>query len=358
MRTWLLAGLAIVGLVVWLWRSEREPARIAERPSAAPRAPVTTPRAPSSAPALERSARSATLPRAQLFDASARHTADPCTAPIDPVIPRGFEQITEANITIAWDPAEASGAFDRPLRPVALAHAVAGLLAEAAQLTGTDRREQLTVIVDPSPDAMQARTRTPAWVGGLYDGGAVHVPARPSADLGVAMATLRHEVMHAHVHATVGCVPFWFNEGLADYFAQDVPLREWIALVRDREAFELPRDPSVLDLHDEHAARLYAVSLAMVVYLVQQRGEQGVREAVRIAQSTDTPLALWEALHANVDHRALVDALATKLFGMPPGVELDAIVRGTLCCRKLRQPTEVTCHAPSGDTGRGICRRW
>ena len=359
MRTWLLAGLAVVALAVWLWRSStRESASSVENPVEAPRAPLTAPRAPTSTPALERSPRSTTLPRPSPFDASARHTADPCTAPIDPVIPRGFEQITAANITVAWEPGDASGAFDRPLRPVALAHAVAGLLEEAAALTGTDRREQLTVIVDSSPDALHARTRTPAWVGGLYDGGAVHVPARRAADLGVAMATLRHEVMHAHVHAVVGCVPFWFNEGLADYFAGEVPLREWIALVRDRAPFELPRDPAVLDLQDEQAGRLYAVSLAMIVYLVQQRGEQGIREAVRLAQSTDTPLALWEALHANVDPRALVDALAAKLFGSVSGAELEGLVRGTLCCRKVRQPMEVTCHPPSSDSGRGLCRRW
>lgn len=359
MRAWLIAGLALAGVLVWLWRSSTPEPTSSPRAVESPRPPVATPRTPT-APVLASRPRHATLPPPRPFDPARQHTADPCTALRDPVIPQGFEQITEANITIAWDPAELGGPLDRPLRPVALAHAVAGILEEAAQLTGTDRRPQLTVIVDASPDALQSRTRTPAWVGGLYDGGAVHVPAKPTADLGVAMATLRHELMHAQIHAAVGCVPFWFNEGLADYFAGDTPVREWVAMVREREPFDLAvaRDPVVLDLEDHRAGRLYAVSLAMVVYLVHRGGERALREAVRTAQSADSPLALWELLHPRVDHPAIVESLAAKLFGAS-GPELDAMLRGPLCCRKLRQPAELACRAPSADGGpREVCRRW
>ena len=359
MRVWLIVGLIVVGALVWLWNDTRKAAEPPVEKSAP--APAVVTRAPT-APSPASKPRTATLPRPLPFDASSRHTADPCTALVEPVIPAGFEQITEANITVAWDPAEVAGPYDAPLRPVALAHTVAGVLEEAAQLTGTDRRQQLTVIVDGSAEDLQSRTKTPVWVGGLYDGGAIHVPAKGNADLGVAITTLRHELMHAQIHAAIGCVPFWFNEGLANYFAGATSPREWIAMARTGESFDLAtlRDPAILDLKHEQASRMYAVSLAMVVYLVHAKGELGIREAVRIAQNSDAPLGLWELVLPNVDYRVVVDSLAQKVFGAPPGPELDILLRGTVCCRNLRQPAELSCRAPSAESSvrREICRRW
>ena len=359
MRVWLIVGLAVVGALVWLWNDTREAAApLVEKPAPAP---VVATRAPTATTASPKP-RTATLPRPLPFDASTRHTADPCSALVEPAIPAGFEQITEAGITVAWDPTEVAGPYDAPLRPIALAHATAGILEEAAQLTGTDRRQQLTVIVDGSLDDLQLRTKTPPWVGGLYDGGAVHVPAKGNADLGVAIATLRHELMHAQIHAAVGCVPFWFNEGLANYFAGAPSPREWIAMGRTGESFDLAtlRDPAILDLQHSNASRMYAVALAMVVYIVHHKGERGLREAVRLAQTSDAPLGLWELVHPNVDYRAILDSLAQRVFGAPLGPDLDAVLRGTVCCRNLRQPAELACRAPSAEAAarREICRRW
>src|SRR5258706_549503 len=79
--------------------------------------------------------------------------------------------------------------------------------------------------------AFPGRTGAPPWAGGAYDG-AVRVPAAPRNELGVSIATLRHEVMHAQLHAAVGCLPVWFNEGTAMYFAGAVPALEWLKLLR------------------------------------------------------------------------------------------------------------------------------
>jgi hypothetical protein len=347
----LIVALVVIGLLVFLWRSARdeepppksEEASPTERVEAARRAP----RAPEVEPPKPRAV--ATQP-AMPFDASSRHTADPCTALSEPYIPPGFEQITEGPITVAWDPnQQQAGPFDAPLRPVALAHATLGILEEAAQLTGTDRREKLAVIVDASSDDLQKRTRVPSWVGGLYDGGAVHLFAK-NADLGVVMQTLRHEIMHAQMHAAVGCTPFWFNEGMANYFAGGVPTREWLAMLRTQDAFDLAalNDPALFDLAKENVSRLYAVSLAMVSLLVHRGSEQNLRAAIRIAQENNShadAVKLWARIAPNIEYRDVLESLAQKTFGVPIGTELEAVLKGPICCKHLNTPSELSCRA-------------
>ena len=359
---WLIVVGLFVGALVWLWRSARDAPVAAER-SDARRAPAAPLRRTALVPEAAK-ARLVLPPRQSTFDASSYHTADPCTAPSEPVIPSTFETITSANITVAWDPAEVVGPYDAPFRPVALAFTVAGVLEEAAQLTGTDRRETLTVIVDASLEDFQTRNKTPTWVTGLYDGAAVHLAAKPNADLGVVMSTLRHEVMHAQMHATIGCTPFWFNEGMATYFAGATPTREWVMMMRTGEPFDMTAlgAPAILDVKAEDASRMYAVSLAMVLYIVHHAGEVGLREAVRLAQSAESipaALDLWNRTRPNVDYRAVLDSLAQKVFELPLGPELDAIVRGPLCCHNLRTPADLACRAPAAETTRReICRRY
>jgi hypothetical protein len=361
---WLIVVGVFVGGLVWLWRSTWEGPIAAERSerdgvartTAPPRRTAIVPQAPRARLALPQ--------REGTFDATSHHTADPCTAFGEPIVPATFESITAAGITVAWDPTEAVGPYDAGLRPTSLAFAVAGILEEAAQLTGTDRRQTLTVIVDGSTDAFQARTKAPSWTSGLYDGGAIHLGAKQAADLGVAMQTLRHEVMHAQMHATIGCTPFWFNEGLATYFAGTPPPRELVLMLRGGEPFDLQalREPAIFDVKAENAARMYAVSLAMVLYLVQRSGELGIREAVQIARSLDTipaALDLWTHVAPNIDHPAVLDALAQRVFGQPRGPTLDALLRGSVCCVGLRSPGNLQCRAPGSEPPRReICRRY
>lgn len=356
---WLVVVGLFAGALVWLWQSTQR-APITEPPAAppttraAPQRRITAPTRPA--------ARLTLPPRTSTFDATSHHTADPCTAVAEPIIPSTFEQITAANITVAWEPSETTEPYDAPLRPIALAFTVAGLLEEAAQLTGTDRRQSLTVIVDASAEEFQGRTKTPAWVAGLYDGAAVRLPGRPSADIGVDISTLRHEVMHAQMHAAIGCTPFWFNEGLANYFGGPAPVREWIHMLRTGEPFDLTtlRDPAILDVKAENAKRMYAVSLAMVLYLVDRAGETAIREAVRVAQTAATipdALELWQRVAPNVEHRLVVEALAQRVFGMVPSPELDTLVQGKLCCQSLPAPAELKCRAPT-EGRREVCRRY
>lgn len=363
MVRWFIVVAAFVAALVWLWQRTQDEVEVAEA--------TVEPTAPR--PAAQRRAVMPTTPVERLvlperknpFDASSHHTANPCERIVDPIIPSTYEQVTSANITVAWDAKAATGPFDTPLRPVALAFAVAGILEEAAQLTGTERREKLAVIIDATQEDFRSRMNVPAWVGGLYDGAAVHMAAYPRGDLGVTLGVLRHELMHAQMHAMIGCTPFWFNEGLANYFAGYSPTKEWVEMVRTGEPFDIAtlREPSIFDVKDEHADRMYAVSLAMVLYLVHRGGDVRIREAIRYTQAADAiprALDLWTQVAPNVDYKMVLDDLAQRVFHMPPGPELKALLDGPLCCTHVKSPLELDCSPPPEGTmpKRAFCRRY
>lgn len=351
MRWLIVVGLFVAGLF-WLWRSTAEapsepPRSEAARPVKAPVRRAYIPQAPLQRLALP--------PRASTFDATRHHSADPCTALADPIVPATFESVTAAGITVAWEPTE-----DSALRPTSLAYMIAGILEEAAQLTGTARRPTLTVIVDGDLETFRRRTQAPVWVGGLYDGSAVHLGAS-RGDLGIAIGTLRHEVMHAQMHATIGCTPFWFNEGLATYFSGRVPVRELVQLMRGEPVdMTTLRAPVIFEADSDTARRMYSASLAMVLAIVHGRGEQGLREVVQLAQAADTidaALDLWTRMQGDVGYRDVLDTVATKIFGTPTGPALDLLLRDALCCSHLRNVTEVSCRAPVGEERTG-CRTY
>jgi hypothetical protein len=290
--------------------------------------------------------------------AEPQHLMDPCADVTEPPAPAGFETLAAQGITVAWPPSlPAAGPSDPPVRPLSLAHLVTGLLEEAAQTTGTPRRAELTVVVYPSADDFRASTKAPSWAAGLYDG-AVRLPADPRFELGVSLSTLRHEVMHAQLHAAVGCMPVWFNEGAAMYFAGAAPAREWIELLRAPAPLELALlEAPVLD---ERAApradRVYAQSLAMILFDVERAGGAGLAPAVLALSDANRAspregLALWSRLHPGVDHAPVLEALARRIFGAPPG-DLGAILDGPLCCHGLLRAAELTCRATAARPGR------
>jgi hypothetical protein len=107
----------------------------------------------------------------------------------------------------------------------------------------------------------------------------------------------------------------------------------------------------------------------MVLYIVQRGGEQGLRTALRTAQTTPAA-SLWESLFPDARYKVLVEALAQKLFNAPLGAELDQALRGPICCIGLRNLADIACHAsaPHGADNawldqttvpRGACRlKW
>jgi hypothetical protein len=147
---------------------------------------------------------------------------------------------------------------------------------------------------------------------------------------------LRHETLHAALHDRPRAVPYWADEGIAQYFAPGVdgPPAEALGarlldrraeddlarLVRDRTYVPLASlDGAFLDIDDPDDARLaYHQSLAMIGWLVTVRGERGIAELVaRLeAQPTNAPrdpaAILGEVAERRFDGEVLLDYLAAR----------------------------------------------
>lgn len=272
-------------------------------------------------------------------------TSDPCEPIAEVGIPASYQRQTEANVTVAW-PSDLV-----VLEPTALAFAIAGLLREAAAATGTEPRRRLTVFLYASRDELHLATGTPEWASGVYDG-AVHVVEEPAVDFGVRMATLRHEVMHAQLHTGVGCMPAWFNEGAAQFFAGRPPVPTWIAMLRERAGFDFDAlgVPTIAEAPKGDAPLLYAQSLAMLLHVLE-RSDGGLQDVVQSLHELDladphlSARTLWRSLSPGTTASDVRASLARRMFGPLPQLELDALVAGQVCCSGERRLSELSCRA-------------
>lgn len=359
-----IGGLLVIGALAWWLRSAVEPDDAAQgRSPSRPPSPASSAVAPAAVPPqpelrLPSAAPAAPLPRPELHG---HDMADPCTAVVEPATPSGYATITAGDITVAWPAAApaAPGPSDIALRATSVAYLVAGVLEEAAAVTGTVRRESLTVVVYPAADFV-ALTGAPTWASGAYDG-AVRLPAVPRSELGISVTALRHEVMHAQLHTGAGCIPAWFNEGSAMYFAGEVPVLEWLGWLRARDGVGLAglHGPGFTEMTADRAGRAYAISLAMVLFAIEQAHGEGIQPAVRAALaagrgSPRASLELWDRLFPGADERAVQDLLAGKLLGVGTGGALDDKLRGGVCCYGLRSPGETACRSVPARAGSRI----
>lgn len=269
---------------------------------------------------------------------------DPCLPLSEPAIPAELERVKAQNVTVVWPP-ELSVA-----EPLALAYTVAGLLEEAALVTGTPRRGRLVVMLHGTREELHLSTNTPEWSSGVYDG-LVHVVHDPHADFGVRLATLRHEVMHAQLHVAAGCMPAWFNEGTAQYFSGKPAAGGWIKLLRERTSFDLDAlsVPTIVESPKEDAERLYAQSLAMVLYAVDQAGEDSLQDVVQELQDGGTAdrrehaRRLWRRLFPGVEGPEIWRSLAQRVVGRGSEAELEQVLGAPLCCTGERRISEFRC---------------
>lgn len=349
-----IGGVCVLAALSWWLRSavvsdEHIDSGQPAAPASVPEAPQTdrTGRVPQTPPQAVAVALSPPLPRPALHG---HDMSDPCEPVREPAIPADYTTITANDITVAWSPAipATTGPADISLRATSVAYLVSGILDEAAAFTGTFRRGSLAVVVYPAADFV-ARTGVPAWAGGAYDD-AVRVPAIPNSDLGVSIGALRHEVMHAQMHAAVGCIPAWLNEGSAMYFAGSAPALEWLSLLRAHDVLDFTglQGAGFTEMPADRARRMYAFSLAMVLFAIEHLPGDGVQPLVRAAQaagrsSPRASLELWDRLFPGADNRVVQDSLARKLLGVGIGGALDDKLRGGVCCDGLRSPAQTTC---------------
>lgn len=325
-----VAVLATVGILA-----------LADDPAKGIEAAVTLPPAPATPPAVAATVTSAPttpVPLPAVSPQVVSHTLDPCEPLRPPDLPPTFDVKSFDGITIAWDPAV-------ELESATVAYLTKGLVAQAGLETHTVPRGELAIVVYATAADFHAQTHAPDWAGGLYDSSAVRIPASAHADFGIALEALRHEVMHAQLHAGVGCMPAWLDEGVAQYFARDVPQTEWLAMLGTRAAPSLARlqVASIQDAVEASPALAYAQAYAMVLFAIG-RGHS-VHELMGQTRrlGTRAPTKLWTELFPGAEDRDVLDALAQRIFGMPSGRAVTDLLAAGVCC--THHGVELTCIA-------------
>jgi hypothetical protein len=275
--------------------------------------------------------------------APALDAVDPCTEVREPEVPAGYETVAAGPVTLAWPPGVEHSPLGQPFAPLPVAHLAAGILEEAAQVTGTAMRPHVLVIVHRSLDEIRAVPGAPSWVGGLYDG-AARVATTDDRILALELEALRHEIMHAQLHAGVGCMPMWLNEGLASWFAHEMRIPSWFRMLREHRVLDPAELVAGVNSRDANGAPLaYAQSLEMVMYAQDHLG--GTDALLRAYIATGDPEHAWQKLFRDADSQVLLDDLAHRLFGITTGPALESLFTGVICCSGYRDPATLACRA-------------
>ena len=97
---------------------------------------------------------------------------------------------------------------------------------EVAKSTGIEIPARLRVTVHPSVESFGRATGQPWWVSGATDGAAIDLlPITILRQQGQLDRTIRHEVTHALLDATLAKRALWVREGAAAYFAAPESMR-------------------------------------------------------------------------------------------------------------------------------------
>ncbi len=357
--------IALLAMLFGLWHELRDvdepvvaapaaPAAARARPVATtPRPTVVPPTAPPIAVVPDRVDVPSTRSTAPMLDG-----VDPCAAVEEPEPPATFEVKSVGSITLAWR-TEPDLELP-PISPAMIGRIAEGLLEDAADATGTTVRGHLTVVIYPTIAQLRADTHAPIWAGGLYDG-AVRIAESRVEGTGVNLAVLRHEIMHAQLHSTVGCMPSWFNEGIATYFENNPDLHAIVDLVREHELLDVEAmaAPAIQDLPAKHEERLYTESLAMVMYALDH-GDGELRTLVSryAAARKDQRMAIWTRWFPEARAPQLVEYVAHRVFGMATGDALDTLLHGAVCCTGWRDLSKLSCRAPGAPPPDGERSFW
>jgi tetratricopeptide (TPR) repeat protein len=202
-----------------------------------------------------------------------------------------------------------------PARAAELAEEIRDALDGAARLTATRPRAQLTAVVYPSRSELLAVSCAPAWSGGLYDG-----TLRLVANGGtVARRSLRHESLHAQLADQVHGQPRWFDEGLADWFAEpERSLAPEVLALLVKNGTHIPFSSLTGSFFEfearEDAGLAYVQSEEMVRWLVEVRGTGALAAAVAWFDRGGDPGGLFRALDPSgaLDEAAFAAWLRTR----------------------------------------------
>jgi hypothetical protein len=366
--TVLVVACAVVALAVWLTTSSRPSAPVA--PRSASDASLDPDDPDGSVPSASRPATkrqlgrrlddvpTTVLPMATTHDAEPEatvdagpppvvlgHLVDPCRNVRPSLPPPGFEQASADGVTVHWQAEAASSEGPSRIEGEVLAHLTVGLLERAALMTDAAPRGQLDIIVYPTTDAFHQIGGAPEEAAGFYDG-SVKVVEQRRGELGISLRTLRHEVMHAQLHAGVGCAPVWLHEGAAQLFAGEVKRAVWIRMLRRSEVLPFERlAATAVDHVKADDELIYAQSLAMVVLALAQHEADTLRPLVDELETLppDQRLAIWTRLFPTLSTHAFLDWMAQWLFDVRSRADVPP-ERTPICCQG-RLPAELRCYA-------------
>ncbi|MFO0685132.1 MAG: hypothetical protein U0234_23940 [Sandaracinus sp.] len=227
----------------------------------------------------------------------------------------GATLYTQGGLTLVATPA-----LPREQAMHALGVVQAGL-SRGASLLGVPQREELTIFVHPSGDAMRRATCTQAWTGAVFDG-ALETDVETLAAGRHGETSLAHEAFHASIHPAVPNVPTWLDEGLAEYASgEERPslLRSYELMVREHTwiPFATMNDAFLVIDDGTDAGLAYDQALAMVEWLVDRRGERGIRDAAAwLIGGGDPARVLAEAAHGELDGETLLAFVGRRAAAM------------------------------------------
>lgn len=225
----------------------------------------------------------------------------------------GHSRRSVAGVDFSFSQAELTSA-----RLDVVARALREALQEVARLMDRPRRAELAVVVYSSRDAMRRATCTPSWTGAVFDG-VLHLDAElVTHEDAIWRRVIRHEATHAQLARVRGRIPTWLNEGLAQWMEgpPSPPARAaWARMARDR--FWIPfasLEGELLVIDDpEDASLAYHQSLAMVLYMLDERGEGAVAQAVALLETGHAEDLLDRVLGRTVGGDVLLASLARRL---------------------------------------------
>lgn len=222
----------------------------------------------------------------------------------------GFAHVEERGVWLDYPPDLLS-----TNQALSALHIILRSLDDVAELTQTERRASLYAVIYRDRSELLAVTCTPSWAAGLYDGTLRIVAAADSPD-GVSTNDVRHEATHAQVIPLGRAEPIWFQEGLAQYVA-DFGAFKWTRafelMLRNRTYVpfrSLEQSFLVFDGTND-AALAYQQSIAMVHWLVDVHGKQGIAQAVAALRKGALPSSLLTQLSLT-EEQGLLDYLAEQ----------------------------------------------
>lgn len=226
-------------------------------------------------------------------------------------IQQGYERQTRNGVTILWPSASLSSSQANEI-----AGQVDRSLDDAAALTGTERRQTLTVVVYPSRSELLAVSCARAWAAALFDG-TLRVVANTTPE-GVDSRELRHETLHAQLSPLAPSAPKWFHEGVAQSFAREPPpTKVWGLMVKNRTWVPFTSlDGSFQAFEGASDAELaYAQAYGLVELMRELGADASIATARAAFQSgADTPTALARACRrSEVTGEELITFLSARL---------------------------------------------